>query len=154
MNAGVEKSQKTVTNTFSWPVFDESDVSAVTEVARSGAWGNPDCSGLVEKFEKEFAAYCGSKYAITCVNGSVSLRLALIASGVRPGDEVIVPPYTFIATATVVLEANCVPVFVDIEPDTYNLDAAKIEAAITPRTRAIIPVHFAGLACDMDAIMA
>jgi len=145
---------RAVTSHFSWPVFDEEDVRVVTEVARSGQWGNPDCKGLVERFEQEFAAYCGTKYAITCVNGSVSLRLALMASGVRPGDEVIVPPYTFIATATVVLEANCVPVFVDIEPDTYNLDATKIEAAITPRTRAIIPVHFAGQACDMDAIMA
>jgi dTDP-4-amino-4,6-dideoxygalactose transaminase len=154
MNAIPEKPAKTVTSTFSWPVFDESDVNAVTEVARSGAWGNPDCSGLVEKFEKEFAAYVGSRYAITCANGSVSLRLALIASGVRPGDEVIVPPYTFIATASVVIECNCVPVFVDIHPETYNLDPAKIAEAITPRTRAIIPVHFAGLACEMDEIMA
>ncbi len=144
---------KTVTKSFTWPVFDESDVLVVTQVAQSGQWGNPDCGGLVEKFEKEFATYCGSKYAIACVNGSVSLRLALIASGVRPGDEVIVPPYSFIATASTVIEANCVPVFVDIEPDTYNLDPSKIEAAITSRTRAIIPVHFAGQACDMDRIM-
>src|SRR5690242_5493573 len=118
MHATSKESQKSVTKTFSWPVFDESDVNAVTDVARSGAWGNPDCSGLVEKFEKEFAAFCGSKYAVTCANGSVSLRLALIAAGVRPGDEVIVPPYTFIATASVVIECNCVPVFVDIDPDT------------------------------------
>lgn len=145
---------KTVTSNFSWPLFDERDVQAVTQVAQGGQWGNPDCKGLVEKFESEFAAYCGSKYAISCVNGSVALRLALIASGVKPGDEVIVPPYTFIATATIVIEANCVPVFVDIEPDTYNIDPARIEAAITPRTRAIIPVHFAGQACDMDRIMA
>ena len=144
---------KTVTHSFNWPIFDESDVRAVTEVARSGQWGNPDCSGLVEKFEKEFAAYCGSRYAIACVNGSVSLRLALIACGVRPGDEVIVPPYSFIATASVVIEANCVPVFVDIDPRTYNIDPEKIEAAITKRTKAIIPVHFAGQACDMDMIM-
>jgi dTDP-4-amino-4,6-dideoxygalactose transaminase len=145
---------KTVTRNFSWPVFDEGDVAAITRVAQSGQWGNPDCSGLVEKFENEFAFFCGSKYAIACANGSVALRLALMASGVKPGDEVIVPPYTFIATATIVVEANCVPVFVDIEPDTYNLDPAKIEAAITPRTKAIIPVHFAGQACDMDRIMA
>lgn len=138
---------------FKWPVFDETDVEAIAEVARSGAWGNPDCKGLVEKFEGEFADYCGSKYAITCVNGSVALRLALIACGVRPGDEVIVPPYTFIATASIVLESNCVPVFVDIDPDTYNMDPKEVEKAITPRTKAIIPVHFAGQACDMDAIM-
>jgi dTDP-4-amino-4,6-dideoxygalactose transaminase len=146
--------EKTVQKSFPWPVFDESDVNAITEIARSGQWANPDCKGYVAQFEKEFAAYCGSKYAITCVNGSVALRLALIASGVRPGDEVIVPPYTFIATASTVLEANCVPVFVDIHPETYNLDPSKITAAITSRTRAIIPVHFAGQACDMDAIMA
>ena len=135
---------RTVKKKFSWPVFDESDVNAVTEIAKSGQWANPDCKGYVEAFEKEFAAYCGSRYAVTCVNGSVALRLALIASGVKPGDEVIVPPYTFIATASAVLECNCVPVFVDIHPDTYNLDPSKISEAITPRTRAIIPVHFAG----------
>lgn len=144
---------KTVTEDFRWPLFDEADVNAVTSVAQSGQWGNPDCGGLVEKFEKEFADYCGSRYAIACVNGSVALRLALIAAGVKPGDEVIIPPYTFIATATIVIEANCVPVFVDIEPDTYNLDPFKIEAAITERTKAIIPVHFAGQACNMDRIM-
>lgn len=138
---------------FVWPVFDESDVDAVTEVAKSGAWGNPDCTGRVAQFEKEFAEYCGSKYAISCVNGSVALRLALIACGVKPGDEVIVPPYTFIATASIVLEANCVPVFVDIDPDTYNIDPVQIEKAITSKTKAIIPVHFAGQACDMDKIM-
>ena len=145
---------KAVRTDFKWPVFDEADIAAVTEIARSGEWANPDCRGAVEKVEKEFANFCGSRYALSCVNGSVALRLALIASGVRPGDEVIIPPYTFIATASIVIEANCVPVFVDIHPDTYNLDPDKIEGAITDKTRAIIPVHFAGLACDMDRIMA
>ena len=144
---------KAVRNTFAWPVFNETDVEAVTEVARTGEWANPDCKGYVEKFEREFADYCGSRYALLCVNGSVALRLALLACGVKPGDEVIVPPYTFIATASIVIEANCVPVFVDIDPDTYNLDPKKIEAAITARTRVIIPVHFGGQSCDMDAIM-
>lgn len=144
---------KTIDKSFDWPIFDQTDIDALTAVAQSGQWGNPDCAGIVEAFEKEFAAFCGSKYALTCVNGSVALRLALIASGVKPGDEVIVPPYTFIATASIVLEANCVPVFVDIDPDTYNIDPVAIEKAITKRTKAIIPVHFAGQACDMDAIM-
>ena len=152
-NLAINGGEKTVKNSFTWPVFDESEVDAVTQVARSGQWGNPDCKGLVEKFEQEFAAACESKYAISCVNGSVALRLALIASGVRPGDEVIIPPYTFIATATAVVEANCVPVFVDIEADTYNLNPDLIERAITPRTKAIIPVHFGGQACNMDRIM-
>lgn len=144
---------KSVDRNFPWPVFDNGEVEAVAHVVASGKWGNPDCGDLVEKFEKEFAAYCGSKYAITCVNGSVSLRLALIACGVKPGDEVIVPPYTFITTASSVIECNCVPVFVDIHPETYNMDPAAIEAAITPRTKVIVPVHFGGQACDMDAIL-
>lgn len=145
---------KTIDKKFSWPVFDETDVNVVTDIARSGNWGNPNCDDLVKTLEDEFASYCGTKYALTCVNGSVALRIALIACGVRPGDEVIVPPYTFIATASVVLEANCVPVFVDIDPGTYNIDPSEIERAITKRTKAIIPVHFAGQACDMDKIMA
>lgn len=145
--------EKSITKTFPWAIYDEEEVNAVAEIVRSGKWGNPDCGDEVAKFEKEFAAFCGSKYAVSCVNGSVSLRLALIACGVKPGDEVIVPPYTFIATASTVIECNCVPVFVDIDPDTYNLDPKAIEAAITSRTKAIIPVHFGGLACDMDAIM-
>ena len=144
---------KTIDKQFNWPIFDDTDINAVTEIARSGAWGNPDCDGLVAQFEKDFAEYCGSKYALTCVNGSVALRLALIACGVKPGDEVIVPPYTFIATASIVLEANCVPVFVDIDPETYNMDPKEVEKAITDRTKVILPVHFAGQACDMDALI-
>jgi dTDP-4-amino-4,6-dideoxygalactose transaminase len=150
----VHGGEKTVKKTFPWPVFDEGDVKAVADVVRSGLWGDPDCTGLVARFEREFAAYCGARFAVASVNGSVAIRLALVASGVRPGDEVIIPPYTFIATATVVLEANGVPVFVDIDPETYNIDPARIEEAVGPRTRAIIPVHFGGQACDMDRIMA
>jgi len=145
---------KTVERDYAWPLYDETDVNCVAEIVRSGKWGNPDCGGEVAQFETEFAEFCGTKYALTCVNGSVALRLALIACGVKPGDEVIVPPYTFIATASIVIEANCVPVFVDIDPRTYNLDASKIEDAITSRTKAIIPVHFAGQACEMDEILA
>jgi dTDP-4-amino-4,6-dideoxygalactose transaminase len=152
-NLAINGGPKTVGRDFDWPLFDETDINIVADIVRSGKWGNPDCGGEVALFEKEFAAFCGTKYALTCVNGSVALRLALIACGVKPGDEVIVPPYTFIATASIVIEANCVPVFVDIDPRTYNLDASKIEAAITPRTKAIIPVHFAGMACEMDQIV-
>ena len=124
---------KTIDKNFPWPVFDENELNAVAEIVKSGNWANPNCDGLVAEFEKEFADYCGAKYAITCVNGSVALRLALIACGVRPGDEVIIPPYTFIATASIVVEANCVPVFVDIDPETYNLDPVAVEKAITDR---------------------
>jgi dTDP-4-amino-4,6-dideoxygalactose transaminase len=144
---------KSVSKEFPWPIYDVQDVDAVTAVVQSGKWGNPDCGDEVALFENEFAAYCGTKYAVSCVNGSVSLRLALIACGVKQGDEVIVPPYTFITTASSVIECNCVPVFVDIDPETYNISPAAIEAAITEKTKAIIPVHFGGLACDMDAII-
>jgi dTDP-4-amino-4,6-dideoxygalactose transaminase len=153
-NLAINGGQKTIDKIFPWPIFDETEVNTVADIVRSGKWGNPDCGDLVKAFEDEYAAFCGTKYALTCVNGSVALRLALIAIGVKPGDEVIVPPYTFITTSSIVLETNCIPVFVDIDPDTYNLDPDKIEAAITNRTKAIIPVHFAGQACDMDKIMA
>lgn len=152
-NLAINGGLKTIDKNFPWPVFEETDINAVADVVRGGKWGDPDCGDLVKAFEDEFAAFCRTKYALTCVNGSVALRLALIACGVRPGDEVIIPPYTFITTSSIVLEANCVPVFVDIDPDTYNLNPAKIEKAINKRTKAIIPVHFAGQACDMDKIM-
>ncbi len=153
-NLAVNGGPATINKTFPWPVFDDTDVKYVSDVVKSGQWGNPDCGDLVERFEKEFAAFCGTSHAIACVNGSVALRLALIACGVKPGDEVIITPYTFIATASIVLEANCVPVFVDIDPDTYNIDPEQIDRAVTERTRAIVPVHFAGQACEMDKIMA
>jgi dTDP-4-amino-4,6-dideoxygalactose transaminase len=153
-NLAINGGPKTIDKNFAWPIYNETDVEAVAKNVSSGKWGNPDCGDIVKTFENDFAAFCGTKYAITCVNGSVALRIALIACGVKPGDEVIVPPYTFIATASIVLESNCVPVFVDIDPDTYNIDPEQIEKAITKRTKAIIPVHFAGQACNMDAIMA
>lgn len=145
---------KTVEKQFPWPIFDESDVAAVAEIVRSGQWGDPDCGGEVHRLEKEFADFTGARHALAVVNGSVALRVALLASGVQPGDEVIVPPYTFYATASIVLEANCVPVFADIDPETYCIDPDRIEEALTPKTRAIIPVHFGGQSCDMDRIMA
>lgn len=100
---------KTINKNFPWPLFDETDINSVVDIVRTGQWGNPDCGDLVKSFEDEFASFCGTKYALACVNGSVALRLALIAAGVKPGDEVIIPPYTFIATSSIVIEANCVP---------------------------------------------
>ena len=96
----------------------------------------------------------GAKHGIGVVNGTVSLRVALMAAGIKAEDEVILPPYTFLATATAVVEANAVPVFADIDLGTFNLDPKAVEAAITPRTRVIMPVHMAGQPADMDAIMA
>lgn len=136
-----------------WPVCGQPEEQALLRTLHSGKWGKLD-GPEVANFEKAFAKYVGAKHAIGVVNGTVSLRIALMAAGIKAGDEVIVPPYTFLATATAVVEANATPIFVDIDRETFNIDPKLIEKAITPRTRAIIPVHLGGLACDMDAINA
>lgn len=136
-----------------WPAFGQPEEQALLRALRSGKWGKLDGQEVAE-FEKRFAAEHDTRHGIGVVNGTVSLRIGLMAAGVGAEDEVIVPPYTFLATASAVIEANAVPVFADIDLDTFNISPAAIEAAITPRTRAIIPVHMAGLPADMDAIMA
>jgi dTDP-4-amino-4,6-dideoxygalactose transaminase len=108
----------------------------------------------VRRFEERFAAYLGRRHAIAVTSCTGALHLSLRAKGIGPGDEVISTPMTFIATATAIIEAGARPVFVDVEPETGNIDAAKIEAAITPRTRGIVPVHLYGHLCDMRAIRA
>ncbi|MFA4843690.1 MAG: DegT/DnrJ/EryC1/StrS family aminotransferase [Candidatus Margulisiibacteriota bacterium] len=107
----------------------------------------------VAEFEREAAAYCGTAHAIGVASGTDALHLALKAVGVKAGDEVITTPFTFVATADAIAYCNATPVFVDIEPNTFNIDPAKIEAAITPKTKAIIPVHLYGQSCAMDKIM-
>ena len=142
------------TKTFpSWPIFGKPEERRLLHTLRSGKWGRLD-GPETGQFEQRFAEMHGCKHGIAVVNGTVSLRIALIAAGIRAGDEVIVPPYTFFSTASAVIEANAVPVFADVDLDTFNLDPKAVEAAITPRTRAIIPVHFAGQPADMRAIMA
>jgi dTDP-4-amino-4,6-dideoxygalactose transaminase len=103
--------------------------------------------------EKEFAAYCSAKDAIGVNSGTSALHLALLAAGIGPGDEVITVPFTFVATAAAIHYAGATPVYVDINPNTFNMDPAKLEAAITPRTRAVIPVHLYGQPADMDLIV-
>ena len=137
----------------SWPVFDETDEQRLLGVLRSGKWGKLN-GEEVSDFERRFASMHDCKNAIGVVNGTVSLRIALMAAGIKAEDEVIVPPYTFLATATAVIEANAIPVFADINLETFNLDPQSLEAAITQKTRAIIPVHMAGQPAEMDAILA
>ncbi len=108
----------------------------------------------VTAFEQETATYLGAKHAISCASGTDALQLAILAAGIKPGDEVITTPFTFIATAEAICYAGATPVFVDIDPSTFNIDPALIEAAITPRTKAIIPVHLFGQPADMTPIKA
>lgn len=148
-----------------WPVFDETEEQALLQVFRSGNWWrhaygqgvelNEDETtpqSAVARFQRDFARAHDCRYGICAANGTVTLEIALRAAGIKPGDEVIVPAYTFIATASAPLMVGAVPIFADIEPDTYNLDPRRVREAITERTRAIIPVHFGGQPCDMDAI--
>lgn len=136
-----------------WPIFGKPEEARLLRTLRSGKWGRLQGAEVAE-FERRFAAMHGCSHGVAVVNGSVSLRIALMAAGIWAEDEVVVPPYSFFSTASAVVEANAIPVFVDIDLDTFNLDPKAIEAAITPRTRAIIPVHFAGQIADMSAIMA
>lgn len=135
---------------FALPDIGEEEIAAVVECLRSG-WVTT--GPKTRQFEQEFAAYLGGGDTISVNSATAGLHLALEALGIGPGDEVIVPTLTFTATAEVVRYLGAQPVFVDADPHTLNIQPAAIEAAITPNTRAIIPVHYAGLACDMDAIL-
>lgn len=129
----------------------QAEADAAAEVIRSGwlAQGKK-----VSEFEKLVAAYVGAKHAVAVNSATTGLHLALVAAGVKPGDEVICPSYSFIATANSIRYAGATPVFVDIERRTYNIDISQIEAAITPKTKAIMPVSQIGLAADLPAVMA
>ena len=134
-----------------WPVFDDTERRLLSGVLESGKWWFGD---RVRQFESEFAAFQGSRYAVTCTNGTTAIEMGLKALGVLPGNEVIVPPYSFVATASAVVTVGAIPVFADIRPDTLCLDPAEVARKITPRTRAIIPVHVAGYIADMEGINA
>ena len=147
--------EKAIANTYpQWPVHDEREVEAVAEVVRSGNWGGYPFPGPRTKaFLDKFLEFQGGNYAIMAANGTVTMEIALRAAGIGWGDEVIVPAYTFQATAAAPMVAGAIPVIADIDPDNYCLDPKAVEAAITPRTRAIIPVHLGSLMADMDALM-
>jgi dTDP-4-amino-4,6-dideoxygalactose transaminase len=138
-----------------WPIHDERDVEAVTRVVRSGNWGGFPYPGQeTRKFVDSFVELQGGNYGVAMMNGTITMEVALRAANIGWGDEVIVPAYTFQATAAAPIAAGAIPVLVDIDPNTYCIDPKAIEAAITDKTRAIIPVHLGAQMADMDAIMA
>ena len=136
-----------------WPITDDLEDKALLKVLHSGKWNRGNGS-QVNRFEQEYAQLMGAKHCLASANGTSALLIALNALGVQPGDEVIVPPYTFVATTNAVLAMHALPVFVDTDQRTFQIDAGKIEAAITSRTVAILPVHLGGNVADMDAISA
>lgn len=137
----------------SWPQWDDGERQGLAQVLESGDWSSLRGEETAS-FAAEFAAFQGCGHGFCLTNGSHALEAALVASEVGEGDEVIVPAITFVATATAVLAVNATPVIVDVEPDSLCIDPSAAEAAVGPRTRAIIPVHIAGRACDMDALTA
>ena len=137
-----------------WPVWDQRDIDAVIEVVKSGRWGGYPYPGpRTAELAKNFAELQGGGYAVPMINGTVTMEVALRAADIGWGDEVIVPAYTFQATASAPMSAGAIPVVVDVDSNTYCLSAEAAERAITPKTRAIIPVHLGHQMADMDAIM-
>ena len=134
----------------SWPVFGPEEEEALLGVLHSGRWFLAD---KIDAFERAFAEFQEAEFGIAVSSGTTALQVALEAIGIKPGDEVIVPPYTFIATASAVVATGGIPIFADVQPGTYNIDPTAVEAAITDRTRAIIAVHIAGRPADLDAIL-
>jgi len=140
----------------SWPVFNQREEQALIEALRSGKWfrGYGDATRTIPRFEEAYARLTGAKFCLATSSGTGALQTSLGALGVGPGDEVILPPYTFVATLNVILNMYALPVFVDSDLETAQIDARKIEAAISERTAAMIPVHLAGNVADLDTIMA
>ena len=137
----------------SWPVFDHTEEKALVEVVRSGKWGRGS-GEQVNRFEAAYARFTGARGCLTTVNGTNALYISLNVLGVEPGDEVLVPPFTFVATVNVVLRQHALPVFVDSDVDSFQIDPRKIEPLINERTKAVMPVHLGGNAADMDGVLA
>jgi len=135
-----------------WPVYGKEEADGLLRVLESQKWGT--LGPEVAKFTERFCNYLGVKHGVAVTNGTATMEVLLRAKGIGFGDEVLVPPYTFVATVSAVICVGATPVFVDIEEDTFNMDPDKLEQAITPRTKAVIPVHVGGRPCDMDKIMA
>jgi dTDP-4-amino-4,6-dideoxygalactose transaminase len=136
----------------SWPVIEQNDKKGWMQVLMTGKWNRLD-GHFAREFETTWARMLGAKYGLATASGTTALLTSANALGIGPGDEVIVPPYTFVATVNIVLMQHALPIFVDTDPDTFQIDAQKVERAITKRTRCIIPVHLGGSAVDMDTIL-
>ncbi len=136
---------------FGAPAIGEAEIAEVTDSLRSGWLGT---GPKVQRFESDFAAYKGVPDAVAVSSCTAALHLSLLVAGIGPGDEVITTPLTFCATVNAIIHAGATPVLADVDPRTMNIDPAAIEAAVTPRTRAIVPVHFAGRSCDLKRIAA
>ncbi|HET9482144.1 MAG TPA: DegT/DnrJ/EryC1/StrS family aminotransferase [Candidatus Polarisedimenticolia bacterium] len=136
---------------FGSPALEEPEIQEVVETLRSGWIGT---GPRVGRFEENFRKYIGARHALALNSCTAALHLSMIAAGIGSGDEVITTPHTFAATANSVIHTGATPVFADVDPATQNIDPALVERAITPKTRAILPVHFAGRPCDMDSILA
>jgi len=134
-----------------WPQYDETERQAVMQVLESRVWWRTPGTRTLE-FEQAFAKYHGAKYGIAVTNGTAAIEVVMAALGIGPGDEVIIPDFTFVATASAVLFAGAMPVMVDVTADTHCIDPDLVEAAITPRTRAIIAVHMGGHPADLDRL--
>ncbi|MCY3957839.1 MAG: DegT/DnrJ/EryC1/StrS family aminotransferase [Chloroflexi bacterium] len=137
----------------SWPEFDEAEVEAVVDALRTGSWATGEGQRSLTSFERSFAAYQGAEYCLAVSSGTSALEIGLRALRLPRGSEVILSPYTYMASPTAVLNVGLVPIFVDMDPETYNIDSHLIEAAITDRTGAIMTVHFGGLSCDMGEVL-
>lgn len=136
-----------------WPSFSDEEATAVKNVILSNKvnyWTGSEC----REFEREFAAWAGTEFAIALSNGTLALEVALMAIGIKAGDEVIVTPRTFLASASAIVNAGAIPVFADVDRESQNITADTVSAVVTPHTKAIVCVHLAGLPCDMDPIMA
>ncbi|HKX27631.1 MAG TPA: DegT/DnrJ/EryC1/StrS family aminotransferase [Blastocatellia bacterium] len=137
-----------------WPIYDQQEARGLQQVLESRNWGGYPCpNDLAREFARRFAEHHGARYGVAVANGTVSLELALQAAGIGFGDEVIVPAYTWEGTVAAVLFVGAVPVFVDVDPQSYCLDPTLVEAALTERTRALIPVHLGFRFADLDRIM-
>ncbi len=137
-----------------WPRWSGNDEQALVDVLRSGKWGRTSTrNGRVMEFETAFAQRMQAKYCVATSSGTTALLTALGALNIGPGDEVILPPYTFVATFNAITANFALPVFVDSDPKSFQIDAAKIAAALTPATKLLLPVHIAGTPCDLDAVL-